>query len=556
MAVITIDKKTFEKEIGTLDSEMQNKIAMFGTPVEAVDSNELQLEVFPNRPDLLSYHGFKRAFLAFLGKKTGLKNYKINKPEKNYNVSIESSVKNVRPCTTCAIIKKLKLNNEKIKELIEIQEKLHITIGRKRKKVAIGIYPLEEIKPPITFKAIEPDKIKFIPLEMNRELSGLEILQKHPTGREYSHLLAGKTRFPIFTDAENKILSMPPIINSQSTGKINKKTRDVFVECSGTEFEILKKCLNIVVTSMAEMGGKIYQMNLNYGTGKKEITPDLTPQNKKISLEKTNKLLGLDLKEKELKKLIERMGYNYNQEESSVEIPVWRTDVLHEVDLIEDIAIAYGYENFVPEIPPISTTGEEDKNETMKRKISEILSGLKMNEVSNYHLTTKKDQVENMERPKQEETTNVEASKTENDTLRKNLSSMLLRNLSENIDSEYPQEIFEIGKVFYSEEGKVQETTNLAVAVSPGNFTKIDQIIGYLSRMIDKKITIKESEKTESLPPYFIVGRTAEVFFKEKSLGFIGEIHPKVLKNWKIKMPVALFEIELEDILEELIKEN
>ncbi|MEX0920336.1 MAG: phenylalanine--tRNA ligase subunit beta [Candidatus Pacearchaeota archaeon] len=555
MAVITIDKKTFEKEIGNLDSEMQNKIAMFGTPVEAVDSNELQLEVFPNRPDLLSYHGFRRAFLAFLGKKTGLKKYKINKPEKNYNVSIESSLKNVRPYTACAIVKGLKLDDEKIKELIEIQEKLHITIGRKRKKVAIGIYPLEEIKLPITFKAMEPDKIKFIPLEMNREISGLEILQKHPTGREYSHLLAGKAKFPIFTDAENKILSMPPIINSQSTGKVNEKTKEVFVECSGFDFETLKRCLNIIITSMAEMGGKIYQMNLNYGS-KKETTPNLTPQNKKISLEKTNKLLGLDLKEKDLKKLIERMGYNYNQKENSVEIPVWRTDILHEVDIIEDIAIAYGYENLIPEIPSISTTGEEDRKETMKRKISEILSGLRMNEVSNYHISTKKDQVEKMEFSKQEETIIVEASKTENDTLRKNLSSMLLKNLSENIDSEYPQEIFEIGKVFYLKEGNVKEKNNLAAVVSPGNFTRINQILDYLSRMTSKKLTLKEPEKTEKTPPYFIEGRTAEIFLNEKNIGFIGEVHPKILKNWKIKMPVALFEIELEDILEELTKKN
>ncbi len=379
MAVINLDKKQFEKEIGKLDEKMQDRIAMFGTPIEKINNEELQIEVFPNRPDLLSYQGFKRAFLAFLGKRTGLKKYKINKPEKNYKVIIDSSVKNVRPYTACAIVKNLKLDDEKIKELIEIQEKLHITIGRKRKKIAIGIYPLEKIKLPIIFKALEPDKIKFIPLETDKEMSGLQILQRHPAGKDYAHLLAGKIKFPIFIDANKNILSMPPIINSQLTGKITEKTKEIFIECSGFDFEILKKCLNIIITSLADMGGKIYQMELKYKN--KKISPDLTPEKANISLENTNKLLGLNLNEKQLKQLIEKMGYDYNK--GSVKIPAWRIDILHEVDLIEDVAIAYGYENFIPEIPDISTIGQENPKEIIKRKIAEILSGLKMLEVSN-----------------------------------------------------------------------------------------------------------------------------------------------------------------------------
>src|SRR3989344_3247472 len=230
MANIKLNRKIFEKEIGKLDEKMQDRIAMFGTPLESFNDEEIELEIFPNRPDLLSYHGFKRSFLAFLGKKTGLKKYKLHKPEKNYSVTIDKSVADVRPYTACAIVKELKFNNEKIKEIIDVQEKLHMTIGRKRKKLAIGIYPLEKIKLPITYEAIEPDKIKFIPLETEREMSGLQILQRHPTGRDYAHLLAGKAKFPIFVDAKENILSMPPIINSQLTGKVIEETKDVFVE--------------------------------------------------------------------------------------------------------------------------------------------------------------------------------------------------------------------------------------------------------------------------------------------------------------------------------------
>lgn len=256
MANIKIPKKLFEKEIGTLDEEMKHKIAMFGTPIESVGEEDIELEIFPDRPDLISYHGFKRGFLAFLGKKTGLKEYKLNKPEKDYTLTIDSSVKPVWPYAICAIVKGLELDNEKIKEIIDIQEKLTTTIGRNRKKFGLGIYPLEKIKLPITYKAIEPDLIKFIPLEMEKEMNALQILQRHPTGRAYAHLLSGKTQFPIFVDSENQILSMPPIINSNTTGKITESTKEAFVECTGTDLNTLQKALNIFVTALAEMGEK------------------------------------------------------------------------------------------------------------------------------------------------------------------------------------------------------------------------------------------------------------------------------------------------------------
>ncbi len=544
MANINFNKKIFEREIGKVDEKMQEKISLFGTPLEKVTNQEVQIEVFPNRPDLLSYQGFKRSFLTFLGKKKGLKTYKVNRPEKDYKVIIDSSVKNIRPYTSCAIVKSLKLDDEKIKELIEIQEKLHTTIGRKRKKLAIGIYPLDKIKLPITFRALEPDKIKFTPLESNREMSGLQILQKHPAGKEYAHLLAGKTKFPIFVDANKKILSMPPIINSQLTGKITGKIKDVFIECSGFDIEILNKCLNILVTSLADMGGKIYQMKV-----KNTITPDLSSTKSKISLENTNKILGLNITDKELKNLFEKMGYDYNK--SLVEIPAWRTDILHEIDLIEDIAIAYGYEKIIPEIQKISTIGQENPEEIIKRKIAEIFTGLNMLEVSNYHLTSKKDQFTKMgiSEKQKKEFVELKESKTDYTILRKDLTHYLLKTLSENVDSEYPQKIFETGKVF-NDSGNINEVNHLAAAITPGNFTEIKQILKYFLKMMNIEITLKEPQNTLG---HFIDGRTAEIILDKNIIGFIGEIHPKILKNFKIKMPVALFELNLNEIFKKLI---
>ena len=550
MALIELNKKQFEEEIGKLDEEMKERIAMFGTPVQDVSeqNNKIQIEVFPNRPDLLSFQGFKRAFRAFLGKDAGLKEYKLNKPEKDYVVTIDSSVKDVRPYTVCAIVKGLKLDDSKIKELIDIQEKLHLTMGRKRKKLAIGIYPLDKIKLPIIFKALEPDKIKFLPLDSDKEQSGLEILQKTAAGKEYAHLLAGKAKFPIFIDAENKILSMPPIINSQVTGRVSEQTRDVFVECSGFDLAVLNKCLNILITCFADMGGKIYQMEIKSGLAKKTITPNLTAVKMKISLQNTNKLLGLELKEKQVKEFLERMGHNYNKGEVSV--PAWRIDILHEVDLIEDVAIAYGYENFVPEIPNVSTIGEEDKREIMKRKIAEMLAGLGLLEVSNYHLTSKNDQFTSMGTPEKQEKNfiQVENSKTDYNILRKDITHYLLKNLSENVDVEYPQKIFEIGKIFgvESKTDIISEKESLAVAITPGNFTEMKQVLEYIFNMLGIRITINEPSNP---PAHFIEGRAINIKIGDTTIGTLGEIHPKILKNWKIKMPVSLMEINLEQVL-------
>jgi len=539
MAVVKFPRKEFEKVIGKIDEKMQEKITLFGTPIESLNQEEIEIEIFPNRPDLYSLQGYLRSFLAFLGKKTGLKNYRINKPEKNYEVKIDSSVKDIRPFTACAIVKNLKIDDEKIKEIIDIQEKIHSTLGRNRKKLAIGIYPLENITLPINYTAKKPKDIRFIPLESNKEMTGLQILRQHPTGREYAHLLKGKNKFPVFIDSSGEILSMPPIINSEKTGKITEKTRDVFIECSGFDFEILKKTLNILVTMLADMSGKIYQMKVG-----KEITPNLEPERIKISIENMNKLLGLNLNKKQVKKLLERMGYNFSIGDNEVQIPPYRTDILHEVDIYEDIAIAYGYNNFQPQIPEISTIGEEDKKEIKKRKISEILTGLNLLEVSTYHLLTKHD----LRKLQKNIELQVENSKTDYKILRPSLFPSILKVLSENLDSEYPQKIFEIGTCFEKDDSKetgIKETDKLAIALTPGNFTELKQILEYLAKMLDINLRIEEAENEK-----FISGRVGKIIFSGKEIGLLGEIHPSLLKSFHLKMPLVYLEMNLEEIFD------
>ncbi len=558
MANVKFSRVEFEKKIGKITDKLKEKITLFGTPLESLNNEEIEIEIFPNRPDLLSFQGYVRAFNSFLGKKrkTGLKEYKINSSGSRYKVIIDKSLKKIRPYTACAVVKGLNFNDERIKEIIDIQEKLHNIVGRKRKKVAIGIYPMEKIHWPITFTAREPDKIKFQPLESQTEMTGLKILQRHSAGREYSHLLAGKAKFPIFIDSKKQVLSMPPIINSHITGKINQDTKEVFIECSGFDFNILNKCLNIIITALAGMNGEIYSVKLDYKNkplkNKKIFTPNLKPDKLKLNIKNAEKLLGIKLTEKQTQKLLEKMGYNYNKRNSMVSIPAWRTDILHEVDIIEDIAIAYGYNNLIPTLPEISATGQEDPKETIKRKISEILAGLNILEVSNYHITTKQEQFKKMNlNSKNKNIIEIIDSKTDYDILRQNLIHYLMKNLNENVDVEYPQKIFEQGIIFKG----TKEKQNLAIATAPGNFTQIKQIFEYLIKMIDinNKI-ILESPNNKNIPNYFIDGRISEIKLSDKTIGYFGEIHPSVLKNWHIKMPVAALEISLEEIFDEIKK--
>ncbi len=543
MANVKFNKKDFENEI-KLSKEIEEKINLFGTNLESITEEEIEIEVFPNRPDLLSLQGFLRSLKAFIGKEKGLKKYKTKKPELNYQVKIDSSVKQIRPYTICAVVKNLSLNNKKIIEIIELQEKLHATLGRNRKKAAIGIYPLDKIKFPIYYTTKKPSEIKFIPLEMNEELNGLEILQRHPKGRDYANLLEGKEKFPVFIDANKKFLSMPPIINSKETGKITETTKEVFVECTGFDKNVLNKILNIIVTTLADFNGTIYEMEII--SNEKEITPNLTPEKMDISIENVNSLLGLSLKEKEVQKYLEKMGYDYNNKK--VFVPPWRTDILHEVDLIEDIAIAYGYNNFIPEIPKVSTIGSESKESMIERKISEVLIGLGLIEISTYHLI--KDEED--EKFKLGEKIEVKNSKTEYKSLRQKLIIPSLRILSENKDNEYPQKIFEIGTVFSKDkriqlESGIKENKNLIVSISPGNFTEIKRILDYLMYSLNIKYDLSESYFQG-----FIKGRVGAIKINEKIIGYIGEVHPETLRNFNIKMPVSYLEISLEEIFKKL----
>lgn len=537
MAKARYNRKALEKSI-KLDEKTLKRISLMGTTVESITPEELELEIPANRHDLLSTGGFLRAFKAFEGKETGIPEYK--RATKNYTVIVDKSVKAVWPHTVCAVVENLSLTSEDLGEIITLQEKLNTSLGRNRRKAGMGVYPLDKITFPIRYEARKPSDITFIPLGSTKPMTAEQILQKHTAGKDYAHVFREASRYPLFVDAKKAILSLPPIINSEETGQVTDETKGVFIECSGQDRTALEKMLVIMVTELADRGGKIIGVKIK--DEKETIMPSFEPRTLKIKRESIEKTLGIQLTEKELEKWFARMGHDYKA--GTVYSPAWRTDMTHEVDAAEEVAIAYGYDQFVPLVPATKGIGNPSPAATKRTKIRDILNGLGMLELSSLHFITK----EEVERAHEKKDIELENPRTEYAYLRPNLMIPLLRTLAANRDAEYPQAVYEIGSVFYSnveKETGVEEQERLIIALTPGNATKAKEILDYLARMTGKTYTLKETE----LKP-FVIGRTADILIDNTRIGHLGDIHPDTLRDWKLRMPLAIIELNLSPFLE------
>lgn len=540
MALVTANKKHFLRLIGKKlsESEMEEAINSIGMSFEGYENENMLVDVTANRPDLLSQYGLARAVSCFLGHKKGLRNYKVNKSD--YRIKVENTARQW-PCVATAVVKGLKLGNEEIKEIIQLQEKMGATMLRNRKKGGMGVYPLEKINFPVRYTSLNPEKIRFRPLESPKPLSAIEILEVHTTGIEYAHIMNGWSRFPVFVDSKNTIMSMPPIINSHDVGKVEVGTRDVFVETTGTDFNTISTALNIMVCALADMGGKIYSTKMNH-----KESPNLRPFEVEFDLDYINKLLGLNLRLGEVKKLFLRFGYGIRGNKR-VLVPAYRADVIHQTDLAEDVAIAYRYDKLKEEIPNVATIGEESRFEVFKRKIANIIAGLGLLEVHTYNLASRINQADKMNA----QVKCVELANALNDdynVLRSWITPSLLQILSENKHNEYPQNIFGFGNVFKydkKEEAGIKEDVRLSVVLCHfnANFTEAKQILDSLMAALDLKYGIKEAAHGS-----FISGRVGRISVSEKDIAYIGEIHPEVLENFGLELPVAALEINLSEL--------
>ncbi|MEF8836060.1 MAG: phenylalanine--tRNA ligase subunit beta [Candidatus Thermoplasmatota archaeon] len=513
-----------------------------GIEIEKIEGEEWELEVDPNRCDLLSVEGIGRAVRGFLGEETGLSNYETSSSEVVTNV--ELSVQDVRPYIVTALIKDLDLSTSILESMMDLQEKLHLTIGRNRSKVAIGVHDLEPIEPPLTYKAVKPEEISFLPLEKSIEMNLQEILERHDKGKDFAQILEGKERYPIILDSKDDVLSFPPVINGQMT-QVTPETDSLFIDMTGTDMRALEQTLNILCTMFAERDAEIYTTEVKYGN--RSITyPDFIPEEKEVSPSECRKILGFDIENEEIVDILDRMRYSAKEKEDNIEvkIPPYRHDILHPWDIIEDIAIGFDYDNFDGTLPEKVTIGESLDDSDLRETMTELLNGFGFNEAMNYILSSPEKEFEDMDIVKEEEIPRVENPVSEGSvSLRRWILPGLLNNLKENKTQGLPRKLFEIGDIVAPD----QQKTKVAGVIqsSKAGFTEMKSILDGLLTNLGFEMTV-EAKKHSS----FIEGRCASVFVEEKEIGYFGEISPRVLENFELENPVVGFEMDFETLHE------
>ncbi len=558
MPVITVDYNNFCKLLGkpVPIEEIEERLPMLGIGWEGKESDNFSVEIFPNRPDMLSVEGLARAFASFMNIEKGLRKYKADNSE--YLVIVEPQTARVRSVFVSCIIKDVAMSESFLKSIIQMQEKLHVTHGRKRRKVAIGLHDLDKIAFPVTYTTEGPE-FKFVPLDETKEWSMKEILEKHPKGSDYSWILHNMLEYPLLVDGKGNVLSMPPIINGNHT-KITEETRNIFVDITATDEKAAREVLNIIATTFADRGAVVQKTKIRDPKKGIVYTPDLSPAMMNLDPKYVNKTLGLKLTNFEIIEYLQRMGYDaieIGNDNIEVLVPCYRTDVMHTFDLVEDIAIAYGYENFEAFIPNVSTIGEENPLESFATKLRSLMVGYGLQECLTFMLTNKENLFAKMNVPEVSIAETDNSKTNEYNVVRNWLLPSLMEVLERNKHNEYPQNVFEVGDVVLLDNetesgGRTSKRLAVTLCHSKTNFSEIKALVESVLRNLGVEgLKLEEGDHTS-----FIPGRSGRLDYEFMPVVNFGEVHPLVLQKWKIEMPVVACEFDVELIFELLKNKN
>ncbi|HNX17760.1 MAG TPA: phenylalanine--tRNA ligase subunit beta [Methanoregula sp.] len=533
MAIISLSYKYLERLTGTDKEAILKRIPMIGSEIERIEEDHVDVEFFPNRPDLFSVEGAARAMRGFLEIEIGLPKYSV-KPS-GIKFTIDPKLANIRPCLGSAVIRNVSFDDESILSVMALQEALHWAVGRGRSKVAIGIHDLDTIKPPFHYTA-SPRSRKFVPLDFTKELTLDGILAEHPKGRDYAKIVKDFPLFPLITDDEDHVCSFPPIINGERT-RVTTKTKNILLDVTGTDQRAVNVAANIICTAMAEAGATIESVEIN-GVA----TPDLKPVERTVSVRECCDLIGVELTAPQIVKLLEKMRFGaqaVGNDKVKVQVPCYRADIMHDWDIFEDVAIAYGYENFDVELPPTFSIGKEHVANTVAGQVRTVLSGLGYLEMMPFTLTNEKVASDYMQRPRSPHVLHLMHPISEEYTVvRTDILPLLLEMLQVNRHRELPQRIFATGDVV----ADLLTTQQLAAAGThpAADFSEAYAHADAVLRELGITYTVMESKDDA-----FIDGRRADIIANGKKVGVFGEIHPAVLTAFELEHPVAAFELDL-----------
>jgi phenylalanyl-tRNA synthetase beta chain len=533
MAVITLPYKYLERLTRTDRKTILDKVAFIGSDVERIEEDHADVEFFPDRPDLFSPEGVARVMRGYLGIETGLSSYPV-KPS-GIKFTVDPALANIRPVLGAAVIRGVSFDDESIQSIMSLQESLHWAVGRGRSKVAIGIHDLDTVKPPFRYIA-SPRSRKFIPLDYTESMTMDEILEKHPKGRDYAKIVKDFPLFPLIVDTDDHVLSFPPIINGERT-RVTLDTKNILLDTTGTDKRAVAVAVNIICTAMAEAGANIESVEIG-GVQ----TPTLAPAERTVSVQECSRLLGIELTAASMAELLRKMRFGAEPEGTDkvkVQVPCYRADIMHDWDLFEDVAIAYGYDRLESQPPKTFTVGKPHPVQVNAALAREAFCGLGYLEVMPFTLTNEDVLYRKMQRDERKGVLRVmHPISIENTVVRTELLPLLLEFLTLNRHRELPQRLFTVGDVVDS-----CLTYQQAAGVSTHPDADFSEAYASADAMLHE-LSIDYTVK-ESADAAFIEGRRGDIIVDGKKIGVFGEIHPAVLNAFEIEHSVAAFEFDL-----------
>lgn len=523
------------------------------------ETGEVRIELQDsNRPDLWCCEGIARQIRI---KQQGrLKPYSFftKKPKAPHHLIVKPGMEQVRPYAAACTAKGYRITEKGLAQLIQTQEKLADIFGRKRKTVSIGIYQLRNITFPVTYELVKPDEVRFTPLGMETAMTLSEILMIHPKGLEYGSILAGKSLLPILRDAKDQPLSFPPIINSRKIGEVRVGDDELFVEVTGTDLLMVILSLNIFAANLADRGATIESVEIQYPTstmlGKRVTTPQDFGKPKTIRIKTIEQALGQELGEAVVKQALEAYGYGLSAEKGVVKakLPPYRHDLMHMMDVVEDVAMSRGYAEFTPVMPVQFTVGGLSFIEQLSDRSRELMVGLGFQEIIS-NILGSPDQysrfmrLDGTEWGRMVEVDNVMSLSFS--CLRQWMLPSLLRIEAASSRAFYPHRLFEAGDVAIpdgaNELGSRTETVLGALIAHPTtHFSEIHSSLDVLFYYLGKEYGLEPMQH-----PSFLEGRAGRILVSSKPVGVIGEVHPEVLERWQITMPVVAFDVNLSQLI-------
>jgi len=546
MPVIELNLNRIKKIISgnVTKKRIVDTLPFLGLDIESQDGDKIRIEYSPNRPDYSTDFGIALGLEGLLGIKKGIQKTNIKKQGK-FEIKVDPSVSKIRPFVTGVIARNGTIDDETIKQLMNMQEDLHFGIGRKRKKSSIGLHDLDRISFPLNYTTSTREH-SFVPLNSESKHTIDQILSETEVGKNYGWILGDSKNVPIIVDSEGTTISFPPIINASVTA-VTTKTKNVLVEVTSLDKDAAEDMLSVVVAILQMAGFEIIQLTISGG---KNSTPRLNSRKIQYDTRLTEQILGLNISTSAMASSLKKCRLDAIQKGTKIQctIPRYRFDVFGPMDIVEEIALGYGIDNLTPKLSPSQKLGEKSLMTKKLEIVSKITVGFGFTEALNSSLTSKKILFDFLNRDSSQMISVIDSKSQEHTILRDTILPGLIENLSKNIHESYPQKLFEIGTVF-SKAKPIHEAINLAgvIAYKESNYSEMKSILQSILKTgfkIDSKTKTPKDNVTT-----FANGRHSDIFVGEKSVGTIGEINSDVLDNFKIRTSVVGFEIKLSGLI-------